>query len=263
MKKPIECISGGLTLRGMLHLPDNRTENIPLVIMCHGLAGVKTEARFLFASLSKQLEQEGVGSVRFDFRGNGESDGQFIDMTIGTLIEDIINIRNFVKTLSNVDQQNVHLLGYSQGGLSAAIAAPQIKNQLKSLTLWAPAAVLTEEVHQGMFAGVAFNKDNLPEYIDVKGLKLGRSYLEEALKIDAYEYSKGFDKPVLIVHGTKDAAVPYEYGIRYKDEVYTAEQLTFVTVEGSSHTFEIPEYRKQLLDATTAFISSQAKRQEI
>ena len=37
MERYVECESRGLTLRGMLHVPDQRPGKVPFVILFHGL----------------------------------------------------------------------------------------------------------------------------------------------------------------------------------------------------------------------------------
>ena len=149
MQKSIEIQSGGLTLRGILHIPDGRTHKIPIVCIFHGFAGNKMEPHFIFVKLSRLLEAKGIGSVRFDFAGSGESDGDFIDMTISKELKDANNILDYVKSLDFVDTTKIGLLGLSMGGAVASMLAGDRKDDVKSLCLWAPAGTLKELMLQG------------------------------------------------------------------------------------------------------------------
>ena len=77
----------GKTLRGFLTMPENFSGD--LVVMYHGFTGNKTEPAGHFRSLSRLLLVENMGSIRMDFSGNGESDGEFKDFTFDTLIAEI------------------------------------------------------------------------------------------------------------------------------------------------------------------------------
>lgn len=82
MQNAVELQSRGLTLRGMLHIPANISGKIPMVVIFHGFTGNKMEPHFILVKLSRLLETKGIASVRFDFAGSGESDGDFSEMTI-------------------------------------------------------------------------------------------------------------------------------------------------------------------------------------
>ena len=45
------------------------------MILCHGFASSRNS--FHFPAIAKQLAQHSVSSLRFDFSGNGDSEGQF------------------------------------------------------------------------------------------------------------------------------------------------------------------------------------------
>ena len=50
MQKAIELVSQGLTLRGMLHMPDNASGKVPAAIIFHGFTGNKMEPHFILSS---------------------------------------------------------------------------------------------------------------------------------------------------------------------------------------------------------------------
>ena len=66
MQKAVELRSQGLTLRGMLHMPDNTTHKVPVVVLFHGLTGSKMAPHFIFVKLSSMHEKKGIASVRFE-----------------------------------------------------------------------------------------------------------------------------------------------------------------------------------------------------
>ena len=144
MKKYIETMSRGLTLRGFLELPDIPAEagkKPSAVILFHGFTGCKSEKYFLLSRLSKALAEAGVASLRFDFGGTAESDGDFSDVTPRTEIEDGLAIVNFAKSLKEIDTERIGLLGFSLGGFVAANVAGTVPKELERLILISPAKI--------------------------------------------------------------------------------------------------------------------------
>ena len=55
-------------------------EKIPMVIMMHGFGGNKggiDGRKTLFDVIADKLEAQGIATIRFDFNGHGESEGEF------------------------------------------------------------------------------------------------------------------------------------------------------------------------------------------
>jgi len=113
MQKHVEFTYNGKTLRGMMHLPDGIHGKVPMVAIFHGFTGNKMEPHFIFVKLSRQLEKVGIGSVRFDFYGSGESDGDFSEMTFSGELEDARQIIKFIKNEPMADVENIGILGLS------------------------------------------------------------------------------------------------------------------------------------------------------
>jgi len=146
MQQAVEIISRGNTLRGMVNIPDNIIGKVPTVIILHGFGGNKMGPHFIFVKLSRLLERIGIASVRFDFAGSGESDGEFSDMTISGELSDAENILQYIQTLDFVDTKNIAIVGFSMGGAIAAMLAAEYKKYIHSLCLWAPAGNMGEIV---------------------------------------------------------------------------------------------------------------------
>ena len=67
------------TLRGFFHKPNQ--DKHPVCLIFHGFTGQCTGTKFSYVSLSRLLEAQGVGTLRMDFLGSGESDLTFKEMT--------------------------------------------------------------------------------------------------------------------------------------------------------------------------------------
>ncbi len=205
-------------------------EKCPLVIIMHGVFSNK-EFQVL-TEIADSLQSKGIASIRFDFNGHGESDGEFINMTVPSEVEDAKAVFNYCKTLDFVS--DISLLGHSQGGVVTSLAAGELKDAVKSVVLLAPAAVMEDQVNAGMMMGITFDPENIPEYITVYNHKVGREYLATIKTLNIYEKASAYHGPVCIIHGKADRVVPYSYGEKY-DEIYS--NSTLHLMEGETHMF--------------------------
>ena len=82
MTKQVEITNrDGHILRGIVNIPEDGTR-FPAIVNCTmALQGIKAVTKYLYAH-SQILAEHGFASVRFDLYGNGESDGEFEDMTL-------------------------------------------------------------------------------------------------------------------------------------------------------------------------------------
>ena len=61
-------------------------EKCPIVIICHGFGGNRDRGTTYM--VAKQLPNEGIATLRFDFNGHGQSEGKMKDMTVLKEVED-------------------------------------------------------------------------------------------------------------------------------------------------------------------------------
>ena len=200
-------------LSAILQTPDDKSP-YPLVIICHGFTGNKNEN--LLTTLADKLETAGIASIRFDFNGHGESEGNFQDMTVLNEISDAIKVYNYTANLPQVT--SISFAGHSQGGVVASMAAGQLgTSKVKALALMAPAAVLRDDAIRGQAFGVTYDSLNPPDSVEIfNGLKIGRNYILTAQTLPIYETAEKYQGSALMVHGTGDIVVPYTYSLRYQ-----------------------------------------------
>lgn len=254
MQNAIEIKSQGLTLRGMLHVPDGYTGKVPIAAIFHGFTGNKTEAHFIFVKLSRLLEKNGIASVRFDFGGSGESDGEFVNMTISGELADAHNILNYIKSLDFVDQTKVAVIGLSMGGVVASMLAGQRKDDIKALCLWAPAGNIGDII---MSRYTEQDGTDLREngWIDIGGHALGIDFIRDVSTLDIYQRAAGFDKNVLIIHGENDPTVPLKASENYL-AIYGYRARLHI-VKGADHTFNSLKWEEEVFDETVRFLKKE------
>ncbi|CAM8889827.1 unnamed protein product [Rhodiola kirilowii] len=97
----------GDKLVGILH----ETGSKEVVIVCHGFRSSKD--RIPMTSLAAALEVESVSAFRFDFPGNGESEGSF---QFGNYRREAGDLHDVVQHFSRNQRIVVALVGHSKGG---------------------------------------------------------------------------------------------------------------------------------------------------
>ena len=199
-----------------LQTPDVMPKKCPIVILCHGFTGNRNGG--LELGIAHELEARGIASIRFDFNGHGESEGDFQQMTVPNEIEDAHHVYEWVKADGRFGK--IGIAGHSQGGVVTAMLAGQLgKKAFKGgVVLLAPAGVIRDDAIRGQTGGQQGSLDdpqNPPEYVEVWGHHLGRDYIKTAFWLPIYETAAGYKGPACIVHGTSDRTVPYTYGLRF------------------------------------------------
>lgn len=123
MEEKIRFFSGpGYGLSAVITIPDgrDRSDRHPGVILCQGYAGLK-EA--LMPAVAERLAAEGYVTLRFDYRGFGESEGPRHRLIPLEQIEDIRNGLTCLAVREEVDPDRLAIWGTSFGGAHAAYAA--------------------------------------------------------------------------------------------------------------------------------------------
>lgn len=211
--------SGGFDLMATVDLPDGVFQSdaapgkYPGVLFCHGFTGHRIESRRLYARLAARLAAQGIGCLRFDHRGCGESDGDFLDFTPAGMLEDLHAALTAFKALPWLDHQRMAVVGYSLGGTSASYLTTLEPNFVTAV-LWAPVArpdIIRDRLSQ--YPGFAGYRER--GYFDYGGFRVSPDYLERIGALTPVEWLAGFVGPVLFIHGQDDPIVRPEQSDRY------------------------------------------------
>ncbi len=244
-------------LKALIQKPElQQGEKCPMVIFCHGFSGTKDGP--LFELVADTLQAHGIASIRFDFNGHGESEGEFKDMTVPNEIEDAKKVVEYVRDLKYVS--TIAIGGHSQGGVVAAMTAGQLSEELgepafKAVALMAPAAVLRDDAIRGSTMGKQYDPFDPGEYVELwGGLKLGGEYIRTSFSLPIYETAAKYQGPALIIHGNGDRVVPYTYGERFH-QIWPKSEL--VIQEYFDHGFSQNVYRTT--DIVSEYLIKQLK----
>lgn len=259
MIRPVTFRNMNQQIVGILHIPDNIRpgEKAPGILMLHGFTGNKTEAHRLFVHIAKSLSEHGFIVLRFDFRGSGDSEGEFEDMTLPGEVSDAEVALTFLLRRRNVDRDRVGVIGLSMGGRVAAILASKDR-RVKFAILYSPALGPLRDRFLSSMSRESIERLNSGEPIEVSGgWYLKREFFETVDYIVPLNIMGSINVPMLIIHGDKDALIPVEEamkgyelikGLNEKNELYI--------VRGGDHTFSKREHTLEVIRKTLDWISS-------
>lgn len=242
----IDC--DGIKLNAYLDMPKENIEKCPLCIIIHGFTG-HSEERHIVA-VQKALNEIGVATLRADMYGHGKSDGKFEDHTLFKWLTNILAVIDYAKKLDFVT--DIYMAGHSQGGLSILLAAAMERDIVKAIMLLSPAVMIPEIARTGELLGLKFDPENIPDQMEAwDGRKLNGNYVRVAQTIKIEDFVEKYQKPVLIVHGDQDEAVPYEFSVKLSKQY---KNCKFVTIPGDNHCYD---HRLELVtEAVKEFILS-------
>lgn len=125
---------GGERLYAFLHEPAIAPRGA--VLLCTPLAEEKLWAQRVFVSFARELARRGFVVLRFDFRGEGDSDRRFEETSLRTRIEDVGCAIEELRRHAPIEVP-VTLVGLRLGATIAALAARE-RQDVQQLALWEP-----------------------------------------------------------------------------------------------------------------------------
>ena len=228
--------NGDHEIPAVICLPDGKGP-FPAVVMLHGTGSDKSEAGGGYLLTAPALAKAGIASIRFDFMGNGESTADYIDYNFTTAVSDTNAALEYIAGLEQVDGSRAGVMGWSQGGTIAMLAAGWNSN-FKSILCWAGAPDL-RLIGSAERYEIA-RKDGYYELTFGwrSPLKLGLQWCEEVYNTDVLEVLSGSAAPVLAINGELDTVVD-PINAQKIVEASNNEVSEVLIIKGADHTFNI------------------------
>jgi dipeptidyl aminopeptidase/acylaminoacyl peptidase len=253
VREQIVLHNKGQKIFGVLHLPDKKTTKLPAVLICHGLAGHKTGKYRAYVALAKYLALQDIISLRIDFRGAGDSEGEFEETTVKGILSDAMTGIEFLQHHHRVDPSRIGLFGKSFGGMVALLAAQQWR-QVKSLALWAP--IFNGDYWREKWKLVQTNaipQSHQEELMRINGQRASYAFFEEFFNTHMDTVLPSLESvPLLHVHGEKDAVVTISHADHYRQSRKNAlDRTKFLRLPNADHDFSNPHDRQEAIEATT------------
>jgi pimeloyl-ACP methyl ester carboxylesterase len=229
----------------MLHRPTGSGRRVvPGVLFFHGFTGDRMESHWIFVKCARALAQQGIASLRFDFYGSGESEGEFCEVTMESEISDAQTAVRFFRAQKGIDARRVGLCGLSMGGAVAACVAARLR--VRALVLWAALAHTAHlrELAQG--TTLIPGGDGTREY---NAHRISPRFLDHIEKVQPLESIAQFKGPTLIIHPEKDEYLP----LAHPEDYFRASGAALkekVIVSGADHTFSSIAWESDVIART-------------
>ncbi len=223
--------------------------SLPLIIVCHGFKAFKDWGPF--PAIGRYFAESGFVSIVFNFSHNGigkdfrkfSEREKFSVNTFSLELADVESILDAVATsqvaCSRLDSTKIGIVGHSRGAGIAIIKARE-DARIKCAAAWSSVSYFdrytdAQRKHwreKGIVGLPSSNPDSL--------FRLRTDLLDdlerngERLNIKRAVHDLG--KPLLLVHGTADAAVPIEEG----ESLYQVSEKTlteFIRLQGAGHMY--------------------------
>jgi pimeloyl-ACP methyl ester carboxylesterase len=137
-------------LLGALQTPVRLQPRSAAILLCNPLGEEASRAHRLYRVLATQLERQGYSSLRFDYRGSGDSDGEEEGAGPEQWVEDIEAAAAELGRRTAIPR--VVLVGVRLGATLAAMACTAGRLRVRQLVLWDP--VVDGEAHLAELATV-------------------------------------------------------------------------------------------------------------
>jgi putative redox protein len=218
--------STGPMLSGLIDLPEGDVRGWG--VFSHGFTLGKDSAAA--SRICKHLASEGVGMLRFDNLGLGDSEGDWGDGSFSHKVADTVAAVEFM----NAANREVRLLvGHSFGGSAVIAAAGKCPSVAAVVSIAAPYEPAHVENNYDALVHRIQADGEAPFSIGGKALTLKRDFIEDVRAADLHDCIRKLHRALLVMHSPTDNTV----GIANASHIFRAARhpRSFVSLEGADH----------------------------
>lgn len=230
--------SDGHRLSGSLEMPEGIQRGWALFAHCftcgkNNLAAVR---------IARALASVGIGVLRFDFTGLGDSEGRFADASFSLNVQDLVSAANAMEAVGMPPRL---LIGHSLGGSAMLAAAGRIASAHAIATIAAPFDVA--HVLQLLDpAGLARLETEGQALVQVVGrpMAVGKAFVDDLRAHDPGARIASLRRPLLLLHAPQDRTVDIENATR----IFLAARhpKSFVSLDDADHLLSQREDAEQV-----------------
>jgi putative redox protein len=182
------------------------------------------------ARVAQEMAMEGIGTLRLDFTGLGQSEGDFADTSFTSNIDDIATAAAWLE--EHHDAPDV-LVGHSLGGAAVLAAAASLPSVKGVATIGAPSDPQhVEHLFKDHLGNI--ERDGVAEVsIGGRPIRVGKAFVDDLMTHDAKKVIGGLGVDLLVLHSPVDQIV----GIENAAAIYTAAKhpKSFVSLDKADH----------------------------
>jgi uncharacterized OsmC-like protein/pimeloyl-ACP methyl ester carboxylesterase len=193
----------GQKLSGRLDLPEQRPQAFALLAHCFTC----TKNSIAAVRIARALSLAGIGVLRFDFTGLGQSEGDFADTTFSANVQDLVAAAHAMEAKGFAPAL---LVGHSLGGAAVLAAAAQLPLVRAVATIAAPfdVAHVKRLLGDGLQALETLGEAEVQ--LGGRPFKLRRSFVDDLQEHDQKQRIWHLRRALLVMHAPGDAIVDIE-----------------------------------------------------
>lgn len=250
MEKNVQILAGEDTYIQAIHSrPDENSSaewDSLLVLMVHDFPGDKNSKKSLFHDLEFILRDKGYHSLRFDFRGCGDSGGKEEDFTLETACEDFQTVVGWAK-----DAGYKRFILVSEGLGSGIALLNMHPGVICTIMLW-------PKIDFPLIAQTAYKADNADDggagHIVMDGHRIGTAFIDELCITNIREFLEKAECPVLALHGVIDEISPVNQLDLLRECAGNLRRLEITSFEDGTHGLPQLNHRKVMYFHIVQFI---------
>jgi len=234
-------------------LSKNKTQKIdhPLIIMAHDFPGHKSGNNNLYADLEFLFSKKGYHTLRFDFRGCGESDGRQEDFTLERACQDFQYVRYWAQ------QKGYKNFAYIGEGLGATVSLMNINNDVKVLLVLWPVVDL-QQFGQTVFNVQSDSQVKLKNgFMEMEGYKISRHFINEMECTNILSALKEVKMPTMVFHGVQDQKIPIEQLDLIRKHVQSR-RIEITSFQDGTEGLQKLNHRRAIFDQAQQFVEKYA-----
>ena len=178
----------------------------------------------------RALGRAGIATLRFDFTGLGDSEGDFADKTLSHNVEDLLDAAAFLAERYAAPQL---LIGHSFGGAAVLQAAGDLPDIRAVATIAAPfdPGHVTHLLEGDRDAVMADGEATVT--VAGRSFRLRRTFFDDLAETSVRERLRGLRRPLLVLHSPTDAIVGIENARLLFDTALHPK--SFISLDGADH----------------------------
>lgn len=232
----VKISNGKYDIPAIVTLPEGKGP-FSAVVMLHGTGSNKNEAGGGYDMLAPVLAKAGVASIRIDFIGNGESTEDYKNYNFTSAVADANTAYEYMSKMPEINKDKIGVMGWSQGGTIALLAAGQ-NPAFQSVLTWAGEPDLSDMLPKEAYETAKKDGFYTMKFEWRTPLNVGLQWFEEVEKTDVLKVFSVSKAPVLAINGTDDTAVAPEKAEQIR-KASTNEKSKALLLEKADHTFHI------------------------
>ncbi len=217
----------GADLGGQLDLPEGTPAAYAVFAPCFTC---RKDAKAI-VRISKALAERGVGVLRYDVTGIGDSDGDFAATTFVTQVEDLKAAARYLETSHGAPSL---ALGISLGGAVALVGAPRLEGVKGVVVVNAPSN-LGHLRRTLLRIAPELEQPDRKTGVTLLGqrTRVGSDLVADLGNHSVLQAAAGLDRPLLVAVSTADEIVPAANG----EEIFAAamQPKSLIAIPGADH----------------------------